>query len=130
MTILTDTFIDSLESSTLGTLDAETLPAECYVDEEFYRFEKAALFEHEWLCVGRAEWLENPGDFFTVTRADEPMVIAKTRDGSIKALSSVCQHRAMLVAEGHGGDVIRHESCFRFRRGMVCPRRVGWCACM
>ena len=110
MTILTDTFIDSLESSTLGTLDAETLPAECYVDEEFYRFEKAALFEHEWLCVGRAEWLENPGDFFTVTRADEPMVIAKTRDGSIKALSSVCQHRAMLVAEGHGNA-----------RAFVCP---------
>lgn len=110
MTILSDTFIDGLRSSMLDTLEAETLPAECYTDEEFYRFEKAALFEREWLCVGRAEWLENPGDFFTVTRADEPMVICKTRDGSIKALSSVCQHRAMLVAEGHGNT-----------RAFVCP---------
>lgn len=110
MTLLTDQFFDSFASSIKGIEEADTLPAECYVDEEFHRFEKEALFQHEWLCVGRVEWLENPGDFFTVTRADEPIVVCKTRDGVIKALSSVCQHRAMLVAEGHGNT-----------RAFVCP---------
>lgn len=110
MTILTDQFFDSFESSILDTVEADTLPPACYTDEEFFRFEKEALFFREWLCVGRAEWLEKPGDFFTVTHANEPLVIAMSRSGEIGAMSSVCQHRAMLVAEGKGNA-----------RGFTCP---------
>lgn len=110
MTILTDPFFESLASSVADTLDAETLPPACYTDEEFYRFEKAALFYREWLCVGRAEWLQAPGDYFTCTHANEPLVIAMDRSGTIRAMSSVCQHRAMLVAEGQGNT-----------RAFICP---------
>ena len=51
--ILTDEFFDCLESSVLPLEDAETLPPECYTDRDFYELEKQALFNHEWLCVGR-----------------------------------------------------------------------------
>src|ERR1700761_836898 len=51
--VLTDAFFESLESSTLALDRAETLPPACYVDRDFYEFEKEALFNHEWLCVGR-----------------------------------------------------------------------------
>jgi phenylpropionate dioxygenase-like ring-hydroxylating dioxygenase large terminal subunit len=110
MTLLSDQFFDSLESSIRPTEEAETLPPECYTDEEFFRFEKEAIFYREWLCVGRAEWIENAGDFFTWTHANEPLVIARGRDGLINAMSAVCQHRAMLVAEGAGNA-----------RAFVCP---------
>lgn len=110
MTILTDQLFDSFASSVLPTEEAETLPPLCYTDEEFYRFEKEALFYREWLCVGRAEWIEGPGDYFTCTHANEPLVIVRDRKGEIQAMSSVCQHRAMLVAEGKGNT-----------RGFVCP---------
>lgn len=108
--MLNDKFFDSLASSVAGTLEAESLPPACYVDADFYGFEKEALFSREWLCVGRAEWLEKPGDYFTCTHANEPLVIARGRDGAIRAMSSVCQHRAMLVAEGSGNT-----------RAFVCP---------
>jgi phenylpropionate dioxygenase-like ring-hydroxylating dioxygenase large terminal subunit len=52
----------------------------------------------------------NPGDYFTTTIIDEPIIVARTRQGELKAMSSVCQHRAMLVAEGAGNA-----------RGFVCP---------
>lgn len=110
MTILTDQFFDSFESSIRDTVEADTLPPACYTDEEFFRFEKEALFYREWLCVGRAEWVENSGDYFTVTHANEPLVITRHRSGEIIAMSSVCQHRAMLVAEGKGNT-----------RGFICP---------
>ncbi|MGV3456480.1 aromatic ring-hydroxylating oxygenase subunit alpha [Sphingomonas sp.] len=110
MTLLTDPFFDSLGTSILETVEAETLPPACYTDEEFYRFEKQALFYREWLCVGRVEWLAQPGDYFTTTHANEPLVIALDRAGTIQAMSSVCQHRAMLVAEGKGNA-----------RGFTCP---------
>jgi phenylpropionate dioxygenase-like ring-hydroxylating dioxygenase large terminal subunit len=108
--VLTDAFFDSLESSAVRLDRAETLPPACYVDPEFYAFEKQALFDREWLCVGRADWVKAPGDYFTTRIVGEPIVVARARDGVVRALSSVCQHRAMLVAEGRGNT-----------RGFVCP---------
>ncbi|AHE53411.1 aromatic ring-hydroxylating oxygenase subunit alpha [Sphingomonas sanxanigenens] len=110
MTILTDQFFDSFSSSIRDTLEADTLPPACYTDEEFFRFEREAIFYREWLCVGREEWAEKPGDFFTATHAGEPVIVARDRNGQLNAMSAVCQHRAMLVAEGAGNT-----------RAFVCP---------
>jgi len=99
---LNDDFFDSLESSIQEIEHANTLPPLCYTDAGFFDFEKRALFDHEWLCVGRVDWLPNPGDFYTTTVVNEPIVVVHDRDGTIRAMSSVCQHRAMLVAEGAG----------------------------
>jgi phenylpropionate dioxygenase-like ring-hydroxylating dioxygenase large terminal subunit len=108
--VLTDAFFQSFETSTLGLDKAQTLPPACYVDADFYEFEKAALFNHEWLCVGREDWVKEPGDYFTSQITGEPIVVARARDGVVRAMSSVCQHRAMLVAEGRGNA-----------RGFLCP---------
>jgi len=108
--ILSDGFFDSLATSTLGLDRAETLPPACYTDAAFYDFEKEALFNHEWLCVGRESWVSEPGDYFTTRIIGEPIIVARTRRGELKAMSAVCQHRAMLVAEGRGNA-----------RGFVCP---------
>lgn len=99
--LLTDEFFRSLHDSATDLLDAVTLPPACYTSAEFYAFEKEALYAREWLCVGRAEQLPNPGDYFTTSVADEPIVVARNAAGEIRAMSAVCQHRAMLVAEGN-----------------------------
>ena len=99
---LNDEFFDSLESSIQEIEHANTLPPLCYTDATFFDFEKRALFDHEWLCVGREDWVPNPGDFYTTSVVNEPIVVVHDRDGTIRAMSSVCQHRAMLVAEGAG----------------------------
>jgi phenylpropionate dioxygenase-like ring-hydroxylating dioxygenase large terminal subunit len=108
--LLSDAFFESLSSSTLGLDRAETLPPACYTDAAFYEFEKEALFNHEWLCVGRESWVKDPGDYFTTRIIGEPIIVARTRQNELKAMSAVCQHRAMLVAEGRGNA-----------RGFVCP---------
>jgi phenylpropionate dioxygenase-like ring-hydroxylating dioxygenase large terminal subunit len=108
--LFTDRFFDSLSSSIAPIAEAQTLPPACYTDAGFYAFEKLAVFDREWLCVGREAWVANPGDYFTTTIIDEPIVVARTREGALKAMSAVCQHRAMLVAEGAGNA-----------RGFVCP---------
>lgn len=108
--IFNQAFFASLADSTLPIEHAVTLPPECYTDRDFYEFEKAALFDREWLCVGRENWIEKPGDFFTTSMVGEPIVVARDLKGKIHAMSSVCQHRAMLVAEGSGNA-----------RAFVCP---------
>ncbi|KKW68099.1 (2Fe-2S)-binding protein [Lampropedia cohaerens] len=105
-----DAFFDGLSSSAEALADANTLPPLCYTDAEFYEFEKEALFNHEWLCLGREDWVPNAGDYFTTKIIGEPLIVARNRAGEIKAMSAVCQHRAMLVAEGSGNT-----------RAFLCP---------
>ena len=107
---LNDALFDSFTSSIGPVGEAESLPPACYTDAAFYAFEKEAIFYREWLCAGRASWLSKPGDYFTLMHANEPIIVSMTRAGEIKAMSAVCQHRGMLVAEGRGNA-----------RAFVCP---------
>jgi nitrite reductase/ring-hydroxylating ferredoxin subunit len=100
--MLNDQLFASFESSIAAVDEAEMLPPACYTDSDFHGFEKAAIFDREWLCVGRESWACEPGEFFTTSHSGEPIVVVRNRDGALKAFSTVCQHRAMLVAEGHG----------------------------
>jgi phenylpropionate dioxygenase-like ring-hydroxylating dioxygenase large terminal subunit len=100
--ILDDQFFASLESSVLDIDTAQMLPPLCYTSGQFFELETEAVFEREWLCVGREAWAKEPGAYFTTSHVGEPIIVVRTRQGALKALSAVCQHRAMLVAEGHG----------------------------
>jgi phenylpropionate dioxygenase-like ring-hydroxylating dioxygenase large terminal subunit len=100
--IFTDGFFKGLDRSVGDVNVAEALPPACYADAQFYEFEKEAIFNHEWLCVGHEAWVKEPGEYFTCSFIGEPILVARTRAGEIKAMSAVCQHRAMLVAEGSG----------------------------
>ena len=108
--LLDDAFFHSLDSSDGEIEVACTLPPACYTDADFYLFEQEAVFNHEWLCVGRESQVSEPGDYFTTRIIGEPIIVARNRAGEVRAMSAVCQHRAMLVAEGAGNA-----------RGFVCP---------
>lgn len=108
--ILNDEFFNNLDSSILPIEEAETLPPFCYTSDEFYEFEKGAVFNSEWLCVGRVSQLDKPGDYFTTSIVGEPLIVCRDLKGELHAMSAVCRHRAMLVAEGNGN-----------KRSFVCP---------
>jgi len=105
-----DAFFAAMESSIVNVNEAQMLPPSCYTDPLFFEFEKEALFFREWLCVGRESWIPNPGDYFTASQAGEPIIVVRQNDNAIAAMSAVCQHRAMLVAEGRGKT-----------RAFICP---------
>jgi phenylpropionate dioxygenase-like ring-hydroxylating dioxygenase large terminal subunit len=111
--ILTRAELDAVTRS-LG--DASMLPAKCYSDPEFYCFEVEKVFMRNWLPVGRADQLAQDGDYFTVSRFGEPILVARDKDGQLRAFSNVCRHRNFPVAHGAG-------NCRK--RGFVCPYH-GW----
>jgi phenylpropionate dioxygenase-like ring-hydroxylating dioxygenase large terminal subunit len=96
-----DTFA-SLTASIDDVNSSCTLPPALYVSDEFYRFERESLFSHEWLCVGRTSQIPEAGDYFTRTLVDEPLIVVRDKEGEVRVLSAVCQHRGMVVAEGDG----------------------------
>ena len=72
MTVLTDDLLQSFAASIDDVASATTMPPVVYTSEEFMAFEKRALFDHEWLCVGVASSIPASGDYFTCTVNDEP----------------------------------------------------------
>jgi len=99
-----DRLLAEFDSSVSDVSHAQTLPPEIYTSSDFLAFEKEALFMKEWLAVGRAERIPEPGDWFTVDILDEPVVVVRDRSGEIRAMSAVCQHRAMQICEGSGNS--------------------------
>jgi phenylpropionate dioxygenase-like ring-hydroxylating dioxygenase large terminal subunit len=82
--------------------EARALPMSLYDDPQLLALEMDLVFRQSWICVGRLEQVENPGDWFTVEIAGEPVVVVRGMDGTLRALSSVCRHRYFTVAEGRG----------------------------
>ena len=78
-------------------------PRDLHVATSSSAFEREALFAHEWLCVGRASRI--PERRATTSRAtvnDEPIIVARGKDGEVRAFSAICQHRGMQVGRRRG----------------------------
>jgi choline monooxygenase len=82
--------------------DARTMPPAFYTSEEFHELEREHIFRKEWICIGHAGEISNPGDFFTTDLVDEQLIVVHGRDGQIRVMSNVCRHRGNIIAEGKG----------------------------
>ncbi|HVY15818.1 MAG TPA: aromatic ring-hydroxylating dioxygenase subunit alpha [Rhodopila sp.] len=93
--------------------DVETtmLPAACYTSDAFFEWERREVLARQWHCVGRAEEIPETGDCLGTEIAGEPVVVARGRDGQIRALSRVCQHRGQVI------PCAPKQSC----KGFICP---------
>jgi phenylpropionate dioxygenase-like ring-hydroxylating dioxygenase large terminal subunit len=99
--------------------DAEILPAEAYVSEPFWEFEKQAIFAREWLAIGHVNEVPNSGDHIPLTVNDEPVVVVRDDAGTVRVLSSICQHRGHPLIGGVV-DAPAPGVCLHARR-LVCP---------
>ncbi|MBR8071614.1 Rieske 2Fe-2S domain-containing protein [Burkholderia cenocepacia] len=90
--------------------DARAMPPGVYTSPEFLEREQQTLFRNEWLCMGRASALPNPGDYLTAEIAGQPIIVIRRDDGTLRAMSNVCLHRMSTLLEGRGNV-----------RRIVCP---------
>ena len=81
---------------------ATTLPSEAFTSPDVYQAEVEKLFFGGWLCVGRADQVPEPGDFFTLDLLEERLLVVRGEDGRVRVLSRVCRHRAAEVVSGKG----------------------------
>ena len=94
----------------VGMGSARSLPLDAYTSQELFTTEIERIFRNEWICVGRAEQISQVGDWFSADIAGEPIVVTLNEDGQVRAMSAVCRHRYMTVAQGSGNS-----------RRLVCP---------
>jgi len=81
---------------------AATIPSRYYTDPAVLTAENERVFGCTWQLAGHVEQVREPGQFFTVRIADEPVLVVRGSDGVLRAMSNVCRHRAGPVAKGSG----------------------------
>ena len=60
---------------------ARAMPPEVYTSEAFLAAEIEHIFSREWLCLGRASALAEPGDYAAWEIAGQPVAVVRDRDG-------------------------------------------------
>jgi 3-phenylpropionate/trans-cinnamate dioxygenase alpha subunit len=77
---------------------------EIFISEEIYQLELERLFGRTWLFLAHDSMFPNPGDFYSTYMGGDPVIIARQKDGSVKAFLNVCRHRGMKVCRAEEGN--------------------------
>ena len=76
----------------------------------FYIWFQKAIFEKEWVCVGRADQVNENGKFFAGNIANEPFIVVND-NSEIRAFFNVCRHHASrLCPDGSEGCTNKYVS--------------------
>ena len=82
---------------------ASTIPSPWYFDPGIARLEQESVFATTWQVAGRADQVKEKGQFFTTDIAGEPVIVARSEDGVLRAFYNVCRHHAVaVVTEAQG----------------------------
>ena len=94
--------LNELDESTLEIERCITLPPAAYTSDAWFEFEKRAVWDSEWICIGHIGQIPKIGDYTSITVNDDPLLVLRAEDNEIKVLSSVCQHRGHVLGEPTG----------------------------
>lgn len=89
-------------SPTADLSRAATIPARWCVDPGFLELERERIFARTWQPAGYLGDVAEPGQYFACEIAGEPIVVARAKDGELRAFSNVCRHRAAVIIDGKG----------------------------
>ena len=91
---------------------ATTLPAAFYTDPAYFERELDALFRSMWICAGRVEEVERPGQFVLRDVAGDSVIVTRSPDGRVHAFHNICRHR---------GTRLCTEATGQFSGSIQCP---------
>ena len=91
-----------------------TLTGADYTSTEVWEEERERIWFGDWVCIGRAEEVADPGDYLIRELAGESIFVTRNQDHELHGFYNVCSHRGtkFLDDEPAGGNV---------RKAFVCP---------
>lgn len=99
-----------------------TLPSSWYLDDEIFALEREYIFMCEWLCVGREEQLEGPGDHRVLDLYGESILLLRNSEGELRAFFNVCRHRGARLCVAQSEQ--QSDNLLPLRGGLIGGRSI------
>ncbi|MEO6984551.1 MAG: aromatic ring-hydroxylating dioxygenase subunit alpha [Paralcaligenes sp.] len=82
-----------------------------FIDEEIFALEMEHLFANTWVYVGHDSQVPNAGDFITTTVGDQPVIMVRHTDKTVRVLHNRCSHKGVMVAGDTCGNTGKFFRC-------------------
>jgi phenylpropionate dioxygenase-like ring-hydroxylating dioxygenase large terminal subunit len=92
-----------------------TLPQWVLTDPAVFQLEVERVFARTWYFLGHESELPAPGDYITRWYVNDPILVTRGKDGSLRAFLNSCMHRGTMLCTADSGN----------RKSFTCPYH-GW----
>lgn len=75
-----------------------------YTDEALYQLELERVFAKSWLLLGHESQIAKGGDFMTNYMGEDPVLVVRQKDASIRVFLNQCRHRGMRLCRADCGN--------------------------
>ena len=82
-----------------------------FIDQELFDLEMERLYANTWVYVGHDSQVPNPGDYITTTVGNQPVVMVRHSDRSVRVLHNRCPHKGTMVAGDACGNTGKFFRC-------------------
>ncbi len=103
--------LDKIESAKNSINEANGLPNECYLNDEYYKIERERVFFNNWIVVGVSSSVPEIGDAKPFDLMGVPLLILRDKNNKIRVFHNVCSHRGMILV---------NEEC-KLKNTIRCP---------
>nr|AAB36666.1 isopropylbenzene-2,3-dioxygenase [Pseudomonas sp. JR1] len=94
-----DEEIKALVDEEKGLLDPRI-----FSDQDLYEIELERVFARSWLLLGHEGHIPKAGDYLTTYMGEDPVIVVRQKDRSIKVFLNQCRHRGMRIERSNFGN--------------------------
>ena len=122
--------LDKIESAKNSINEANGLPNECYLNDEYFKIERERVFFNNWIVVGVSSSIPEIGDAKPFDLMGVPLLILRDKNNKIRVFHNVCSHRGMILVNGECKlkNTIRcpyHSWSYNFDGELIATPHVG-----
>jgi phenylpropionate dioxygenase-like ring-hydroxylating dioxygenase large terminal subunit len=100
--VLSERLRAQFENCVMPLDQAWSLPPDAYADADLLALEIERIFRRQWICLGRADQLPEPGTYICLDFADQAIILVRDKDATLRAFANSCRHRGARLVDGAG----------------------------